>query len=378
MNRITSQDAAHPSSLIENPAYLREQLITCIGNKRALLGEIGVVIDQVRGALGREKLRFVDLFAGSGVVSRRARQACHHIVANDLEPYSAAVNACYLADPSAETMAEVEQHLVRIQRRVRENPVPGFIAALYAPSDDLNVKPGERAFYTRRNAIYLDAACQAIADMPTALQPFLRAPLIAAASVHTNTAGVFKGFYKNKAGVGQFGGEGRFALSRITGNIELSMPVLSWNACQSTVTRRDANDLVHDLEPMDLAYIDPPYNQHPYGSNYFMLNLIAEYREPRQISRVSGIPIDWNRSPYNKARIAEDALLELVEACRAPFVLLSYNSEGFVEKEQLTARLSGLGRLSVTALPYNTFRGSRNLRARSRYVTEYLFLLDRR
>ena len=31
---------------------------------------------------------------------------------------------------------------------------------------------------------------------------------------------------------------------------------------------------------LDLAYFDPPYNQHPYGSNYFMLNLLVHYRRP--------------------------------------------------------------------------------------------------
>ena len=34
------------------------------------------------------------------------------------------------------------------------------------------------------------------------------------------------------------------------------------------------NELVKEIEPVDLAYFDPPYNQHPYGSNYFMLNII--------------------------------------------------------------------------------------------------------
>ena len=49
-------------------------------------------------------------------------------------------------------------------------------------------------------------------------------------------------------------------------------------------------DAARQLELLDLVLIlDPPYNQHPYGSNYFMLNLICDYREPVEISAVSAI-----------------------------------------------------------------------------------------
>ncbi len=54
----------------EDSAYLTRQLITCIGNKRALLAPIGAAVDQVRSRLGGRKLRMLDAVAGSGVVSR--------------------------------------------------------------------------------------------------------------------------------------------------------------------------------------------------------------------------------------------------------------------------------------------------------------------
>ena len=54
----------------ENPDYLSRQLITYLGNKRALLGNIGVAVEQVKRRLGRNKLRVFDAFSGSGVVSR--------------------------------------------------------------------------------------------------------------------------------------------------------------------------------------------------------------------------------------------------------------------------------------------------------------------
>lgn len=378
MNMVVSPDADSGQSSGEDPSYLRDQLITCIGNKRGLIDEIGVVLDQVRKTIRREKLSFADLFAGSGVVSRRAKQIADHIIANDLEPYSEITNRCYLSNAAPPLVKRLEQDLRSLRTAVEEDTKPGFITELYAPKDDQHIRPDERVFYTRRNALYINRARRAIATLPEDRQAYFLAPLLSAASVHANTAGVFKGFYKNAEGRGQFGGEGKYALQRILGEIDLRLPVLSRFRCGATVTRQNANELVHEMDAVDLAYIDPPYNQHPYGSNYFMLNLIASYERPAKISRVSGIPTDWNRSAYNKPAMAEDALFNLIEDCPASFVLVSYNSEGFVSKERFLSCLRKLGRLETRAVPYNTFRGSRNLHKRSRYVTEYLFLLDKR
>ena len=55
---------------------------------------------------------------------------------------------------------------------------------------------------------------------------------------------------------------------------------LSRFECDYVVHQMDANHLVGDVGGFDVAYFDPPYNQHPYGSNYFMLNLLVNYEEP--------------------------------------------------------------------------------------------------
>lgn len=110
------------------------------------------------------------------------------------------------------------------------------------------------------------------------------------------------------------------------------MPIFSNFSCEFEVVQKDANLLAKELENIDVAYLDPPYNQHPYSSNYFMLNLIANYQRPDEISKISGIPRDWNRSIFNKEKQAEDALFELINDLKAKIILLSYNCEGFVKK----------------------------------------------
>lgn len=363
----------------EDPAYLREQLVTYIGNKRALLPFIGQGIETVKRRLGKKKLHALDLFSGTGVVARALKAQCDRLVTNDLERYSEATNRCYLGNRSQVDFANLEELLHELESAIAADQTPGLIANLYAPADDACIQPGERIFYTRRNALYLDSARRAIVNLPEPLQVYFLAPLLASASVHANTSGVFKGFYKSRDGIGQFGGHGKDALTRILKPIALQLPVLSRFECDTQVTRMDANAFVDagTHGHFDVAYIDPPYNQHPYGSNYFMLNLLCDYRPPVDVSEVSGIPNDWNRSRYNQRAQAEAALMHVVDRCDADFLLISYNSEGFIAHDRFLAELNARGKLAVLETRYNTFRGSRNLNQRALHVTEFLYLLER-
>ena len=207
----------------------------------------------------------------------------------------------------------------------------------------------------------------------------LLGPLLSKASVHANTAGIFKGFYKNRhTKVGQFGGTGSDALSRILAEIRLEPPILSNFECEYEVLQEDANAATRKLKDLDLAYIDPPFNQHPYGSNYFMLNLLVEYQRPTQISRVSGIPTDWRRSGYNVRSKSLPLLRELLHSIDAAFLLVSFNNEGFISPKDMRETLDDIGTVDVIEIPYNAFRGSRNFNSRSIHVTEQLFLVERR
>lgn len=363
---------------VNDDDYVKSQLITYIGNKRSLLPLIDKGIRFAKDKLGRDRISFLDLFAGTGVVSRMARSSASEIHVNDLELYSYVTNSCYQTNKCDIDFALLNSELEKLNASISRNLSSGFITDLYSPKDDNNIKIGERVFYTRRNAMFLDTFCHYINDVEESLRGFFIAPVLSQASMYANTSGVFKGFYKNKQGIGQFGGTGANALTRILKDINLSLPILSKYECSSKVYQMDANEAVRSIPHVDVAYFDPPYNQHPYGSNYFMLNLICKYERPQDISNVSGIPNDWNRSLYNKARFAEQALFDAVENVDAKFVLISYNSEGFIAHERFLSELVSLGEVSVMDAKYNTFRGCRNLSNRDIHVTEFLYLVDKR
>jgi len=363
----------------EDPAFLTEQIITYIGNKRALLGFIGTALDVAKKELNKDKLDIVDIFSGSGIVSRYFKKHASTLYVNDLEAYCETINRCYLTNVKEIDEVRLREYYDHLLSGLKDEDLQrGFISEMYSPKDDSNIRSGERVFYTTRNAMYLDTARQRIGEVPEPYRTFFLAPLIYEASVHTNTGGVFKGFYKNsKTGIGQFGGNGKNALHRIMADIQLKLPVFSNFSCDVVVNRRDANELAKELPMTDLVYMDPPYNQHPYGSNYFMLNLINDYTRPGEVSKVSGIPVGWNTSSYNKRQSAFETMKDLCGSIRSRYLLISFSNDGFISKEEMVSFLEKIGDVRVFDKEYNTFRGCRNLRDRDIHVKEHLYLVNK-
>ena len=364
----------------EDPDFLSRQLITCIGNKRSLLPQIARAVNTVKQRLGKSKLRVLDAFSGSGVVSRFLKAHSSYIASNDIEHYAATISRCYLSNQSTVDLDYISQTVTEINRKADSSELTqGFIEELYSPKDENNIMMEDRVFYTKKNARRLDNYRRIIGSYPPETQDMLLGPLLSKASIHTNTAGVFKGFYKDRnTKTGRFGGSGSDALFRIKGEIVLEVPLLSRFDCDYDVYNQDANIVVSYVSDMDLVYVDPPYNQHPYGSNYFMLNLIVDYERPERISRVSGIPKNWIRSGYNVRTKSFQLLMQLLSSVDARFLLISFNDEGFIPLTQMRTALERLGRVDIVEIHYNAFRGSRNLRRRPIHVTEHLFLVERR
>ena len=59
------------------------------------------------------------------------------------------------------------------------------------------------------------------------------------------------------------------------------------------------------------------------------------------------------------------------------FIIISYNSEGFIGKEEMQEMLQAFGSLKTVEIKYNTYRAARNLSSRSAHVREYLFVLKK-
>jgi adenine-specific DNA-methyltransferase len=339
--------------------YVQQPMITYIGNKRKLVDTIENVVKKL------DPKTCADAFVGSGVVSRMLLTHCNELHVNDLEKYCEVLSKCFLVTPSWADQEEIDEHIKALNNC---SDKVGLITELYSPNDTCN-----RCFYTPDNARRIDGMIDYIEkNVPERLKQYCLGPLLVKASIHTNTSGVFKGFHK-----GGWGGKDGNAVDRITKRIELESPIWLQPGKSVHVHRRDACDFLRELPKVDLIYLDPPYNQHPYGSNYFMLNLICANERPHTLSDVSGIPGDWNRSQYNyknKIRDAMELTLKLATE-KAKHTLVSYNNEGFITPTDWEDILKPY-KYEKIEIDYNAYRGSRNLKNRSTKVTEYLFIIS--
>lgn len=362
-----------------NSPYYSKQIITYIGNKRSLLSQINEVIEDVKTELGIDKLKSADLFSGSGIVARLLKYHSNLVIANDLESYSKIINECFLSNEKDFNPDEFNRVLNIILNECKNSPIEGIITKNYAPIDDNNIKLNERVFYTHKNAIFIDSFRYYI-DMysPEYLKKYFLSLLLTEASIHTNTSGVFKGFYKNKdTGIGEFGGTNKNALNRILGDIKINKPYFCENDSDYIIYQEDIITLSTKLPKVNLVYLDPPYNQHPYGSNYFMLNLILKNELPKEVSKVSGIPKNWNHSSFNKKTDALISMNKIIDNLKADYILISYNNEGFITYDEMYNMLSRYGEVRVKRIKYNTFKGCKNLKNRNIYTNEFLFLLKK-
>jgi len=339
--------------------YVHQPMITYIGNKRKLVDTIEDVVKRLKPET------FVDAFSGSGVVSRMFLTHCKKLYVNDLERYCEVLSQCFLKTPSWSDQEDITEHINCMNTLSAKN---GLITELYSPNDSC-----ERCFYTPENAHIIDAMIDYIEkNVPEILKPYCLGPLLVKASIHTNTSGVFKGFHQ-----GGWGGKGGHAVDRITKRIEVQHPIWLEPSREVEVHRKDACDFLRELPKVDLIYLDPPYNQHPYGSNYFMLNLICTNERPHTVSKVSGIPVDWNKSQYNyKKQIREAMELTLKLATeKAKHTLVSYNNEGFIKPDEWDELLKPYTYEKIE-IDYNCYRGSRNLKNRSNKVVEFIFVIS--
>lgn len=359
-------------------SFVYQTMLTCIGNKRKLVTNIRAIIDDIRVLISRDKLNIVDGFAGSSVVSRELSYVSENLYTNDMELYSYLMAYCYLVNPSDTQKERIITHIGIMNEIAERGPYyEGIISKLYAPRDTKNIIEGERCFYTRENALIIDTLRKYITDnVEDELVNYCLVPLLNKASINTNTAGVFKGFYK-KDNIGCFGGKGEFGLSRITKPIRLDIPIWNCSDYKSFPSNKDINVLVDELpDNIDVMYLDPPYNQHPYGSNYFMLNVIAKNEEPLEISNVSGIPVNWNKSNYNSNKTAFESMKNLMSSglAKSKYLIISYNNEGII-KDSDWEKLFEPYKVKKYEIKYDTYKGSRNLKDRSDKVIEIMYLV---
>ena len=382
---------------LEHP-FLSQQIIAYIGNKRKLLNLISRGVDSLN--LGDPSgLKFLDIFAGSGVVSRLAKYLNFEVHSNDWEFYSYILNRGFILNNLSDIprIFGSEEAFIEELERLNTLPEPAekdtYIARYYAPASfdiqDVDYKT-QRLFYTRHNALVIDKirneidrAYPAGSGNPLEEQKrdLLISLLVYEAATHTNTSGVFKAFHKG------FGGHSRDALTRILAPIRLRPPRLIDSEYPVHVYREDANELVKKVKGVDIAYLDPPYNQHQYGSNYHMLNTIARWdrisapldlNDKGELKEKAAIRKDWKetRSDYCYRNSAASAFSDLLQNLDARYILISYSTDGIIPFEEMKDICRRKGRLKIVTNEYTKYRGGKQSNSRLNTNIEFILIID--
>ena len=376
--------------------YLKENLIAYIGNKRRLLPFIENVFLEI---LDKDKniKTALDLFAGSGSVSRLLKTLDLEVYSNDWEYYSYILNYAHIRINIEETKnmfihtgglqntIETINNINRIKNKDR------YISKYYSPKNDYNPDlKNERLFYTQYNGTKIDIIRHNIEELykNNAINQkeyfYLIASLIYEAATHTNTSGVFKAFHSG------FGGRNKDALSRILTPISLKELPL-YNGKKGYVSMLDANEFAikNKDKKFDLVYLDPPYNQHQYGSNYHLLNTIALWDKPKINKNIyingkktdkGGIRKDWikTKSDYCYKKTAKNSLINLLDNINANHIVMSYSTDGIIEFDDLISILENKGDLKIATSEYVKYRGAKRSIVNKTKNIEYLFIIDAR
>jgi adenine-specific DNA-methyltransferase len=128
----------------------------------------------------------------------------------------------------------------------------------------------------------------------------------------------------------------------------------------------DALELTPTLGPFDLAYVDPPYNQHRYFTNYHVWETLVAWDAPEAYG-VARKRIDSRdpstRSAFNSKRTMPDALRRVVRDLDCRLLVLSYNDEAWLNADELEAvcregggGAGGAGEREVVTLSFDSAR----------------------
>ncbi len=368
--------------------YVFSQLIPYIGNKRKLLDLIHQAIKLTKIENGT----FVDLFSGSTVVSRFAKKLGFRVLSNDWEPYSEqiAIGTVVLNEVPKFEYFGGHQNIFELLNNIE--PVEDYVTRHLCPSDDHNIDhEKDRLFFMRKNGMKIDAMRELISNwveeekITSTEFSYLMASFMYSASYVSNTSGVFKGFHRG------WGGSNGTAKYRICSDIILRPPILYNNFKENISTRQDAGVLVNRLTEIlgktpDIIYLDPPYNQHPYGSNYHVLNSITLWDKPdfpEKITRgtKSAIRLDWRterKSAYNSRLKAVQEFQELIDNISSKYILTSYSTEGNISLIEMMSILGRKGSLEVVKREYVRYRVSPTRLSPKPRNVEFVVITDTR
>jgi adenine-specific DNA-methyltransferase len=302
-------------------------VIKYLGSKRRLVP----VLSELFARSGARTA--LDLFTGTTRVAQAFKSAGGRVTAVDSARYSHVFARTWI-----ETDADSVDH-----------------RALHDAIAELDALPGRAGYFTEtfclrsrffqpHNGERIDAVRDAIArdHAGSPLEPILLTSLLLAADRVDSTTGVQMAYVKDWA-------------PRSYKPLRLEGPPLLAGAGHAVLG--DATQLAAHLGHADVAYVDPPYNQHRYFTNYHVWETLVAWDRPDHYGvackRVDARD-DSTKSVFNSKRAMPEALRRTIAALDAEVVVVSYNDEAWITLDELRDMCAVRG--EVVALAFDSRR----------------------
>lgn len=288
-------------------------MIKYIGSKRALVPSIVRAFRAIPGARS-----VVDLFSGTSRVGHALKAAGFQVFANDMNAYAAALARCYVQADRNELLKDARRLIAELNSR---RGAPGYFTATFCE---------QSRFFQPKNGERIDAIREEIArkSLDQELESILLVSLMEAADRVDSTTGVQMAYLKKWA-------------PRAFNDLELRVPAILdrplHGKCRAY--QLDAIDAANTLRA-DAVYIDPPYNQHSYLGNYHIWESLVLWDKP-EVYGIACKRVDCRsrQSVFNSKRHFRRILAELLCAIEARSMVISFNNEGYIDRESMEALL---------------------------------------
>lgn len=306
--------------------YDARRVIKYLGSKRLLTRAI---VAAVRG-LGAKSA--VDLFSGTSRVGQAMKHAGLFVTANDHLAFASTLARCYVAADAREWREPATRLIAEL---ATVPPRAGYF------TEKLCV---EARYLQPKNGARVDAIRGAIAerDLPPELEAIALTSLMEAADRVDSTTGVQMAYLKQWA-------------ARSHADLQLRVPALIDGPGRAL--HLDAAEAAE--VDADVAYLDPPYNQHSYLGNYHVWETLVRWDAPETYG-VANKRVDCKtyKNDFNSRRRMAPALARVIERARARDLVVSFSDEGYLSRAELEAMLAVRGHVRVVSTDFKRYVGA--------------------
>lgn len=306
-------------------------MIKYLGSKRALMPVLETLFSASQAKTA------VDLFTGTTRVAAAMKQVGMEVTAIDTASYSEVFSRTFIElDVSRVNLQELSEAV----RVLNELPgTSGYFTEVFC----------EKARYFQpKNGQRIDAIRSAIESEYKGTWmyfPLLSSLLIAADKVDSTT-GVQMAYLKSWS-------------RRSFLELDLQVPELLPGGGKAI--QGDAIEQVPKLGSFDLAYLDPPYNQHRYFGNYHIWETLVRWDQPEYYG-IANKRIDTrsknNKSAFNSKLTLPAALSTVIAGLDTKTLVLSYNNESWLSRRELTDMCSRFESVEILDFDSRRYVGS--------------------